>query len=35
MKRFFGMICALMMAVFLSGCGYNQIQTQDEQVQAA
>ncbi|MHC8945527.1 LemA family protein [Advenella incenata] len=35
MKRFFGMICALMMAVFLSGCGYNQIQTLDEQVKAA
>ena len=35
MKRFFGLMSALMLAVFLSGCGYNQIQTLDEQVKAA
>ena len=30
-----GILCGVVVAVLLSGCGYNQIQTQDESVKAA
>ena len=31
----YGMLCTAVLAVTLAGCGYNRIQTQDEQVKAA
>jgi LemA protein len=33
--RQFGVVCTAIVAVALAGCGYNRIQTQDEQVKAA
>ena len=33
--RRFGMVCTAIVAVGLAGCGYNRIQSQDEQVKAA
>ncbi len=35
MKRLLGLVCAILLASSLSGCGYNQMQTNEEAVNAA
>lgn len=35
MKRLLGLVCAILLASSLSGCGYNQMQTNEETVNAA